>query len=105
MNYYRRPLLHGYIRSDVLRNEADLPSVEEELELFASSGKYSLGTIYVDEDGTAGVFDALMTQATRDGATWGVVVPDLRHLTEAEQAVLRGHNGGAHMAILVADSP
>ena len=105
VNYYTRPLLLGYIRSDVIRGHTELTSVEAQLELFASSGKYSLGTIYVDEGGTPEAFDALMTEATRDGTTWGVVVPDLRHLTDTEQAVLRGHNGGGHTPILVADSP
>lgn len=105
MKHRTRPRLLGYIRSDVLRSETELPSVEAELEAFASSGKYSLGTIYVQNGGPPEVFDALMTEATRDETTWGVVVPDLRHLSEAEQAVLRGHNGGGHTPILVADSP
>lgn len=105
MKYYSKPLLLGYIRSDVLLSEAELTSAEAALEAFASSATYSLGDIYVEKGATPGAFDALMTEATSDETTWGVVVPDLRHLTEAEQAVLRGHNGGGHTPILVAGSP
>ena len=104
MNSFLRPLLLGYIRWDVLRRATDLPSVEAELEAFASSEKYSLGTIYVEKGDPPAAFDALLCEAIRDENTWGVVVPDLRHLTEDEHAVLRGHNGGAHTPILVANS-
>lgn len=104
MSPFLRPLLLGYIRWDVLRRGTDLPTVEAQLEAFASSEKYSLGTIYIEKGSSPGAFDALMTEAIRDENTWGVVIPDLRHLTEDEHAVLRGHNGGAHTPILVASS-
>lgn len=104
MNSFLRPLLLGYIRWDILRDGSDLPWVEAQLEDFAHSEKYSLGTIYVERGSPPGAFDALMTEAIRDETTWGIVIPDLRHLTEDEHAVLRAHNGGAHTPILVANS-
>jgi hypothetical protein len=104
VNAFTRPVLLGYIRSDILRGGTDLPAAEAQLEAFASSEEYSLGTVYVEKGVAPGAFEALVIEVTRDEANWGVVVPDLRHLTEDEHAVLRGHNGGGHMPILVASS-
>ncbi len=44
-----------------------------------------------------------MTEVTRDEATRGVVVPDLRHVTVVEQLVLTRHEEGARTAIFTAN--
>jgi hypothetical protein len=98
-----RPLLLGYIRADVLRNGAELPRVEAQLEAFAVREDFSLGTVYVERGHAPGAFHALMAEVTRDQTAWGVVVPDLRHVTVVEQLVLSGHEAGAHTAVLAAN--
>ena len=103
MTGHARPLLLGYIRADVLRDRADLPSVEAELEAFADREDFSLGVVYVERGAAPGAFDALMTEVARDETTYGVVVPDLRHVTVTEQLVLTRHEGGARAAIFTAN--
>ena len=103
MTNHVRPLLLGYIRADLLRNRADLPSVEAELEAFAHREAFSLGAVYVETGSAPGAFDALMTEVARDEATRGVVVPDLRHVTVTEQLVLTRHEEGARTAIFTAN--
>jgi hypothetical protein len=102
MSYHARPLLLGYIRADVLRNGAELPRMEAQLEAFADREQFSLGTVYVERGRAPGAFQALMAEVTFDEAVWGVVVPDLRHVTVVEQLVLSGHEAGAHTAVLAA---
>lgn len=98
-----RPMLLGYIRADVLANATDLPRVEAELDAFANHEEFSLGTVYVEKGGTPGAFHALMAEVRRSEATWGVVVPDLRHVTDQERLVLRMHHeDSVDTAILVA---
>ena len=97
-----RPLLLGYIRADVLRNGTGLPQAEAQLEAFAEREEFSLGTVYVERGDAPGAFEALMAEITRDEAAWGVVVPDLRHLTVVEQLILSRHEEGASTAILAA---
>jgi hypothetical protein len=87
-----RPLLLGYIRADVLTNGTALPAVEAELAAFADREEFSLGTVYVEKGATPGAFHALMAEVNRNEAAWGVVVPDLRHVTEDENLVLRSHH-------------
>ena len=48
MTNHVRPLLLGYIRADLLRDRADLPSVEAQLEAFAHREAFSLGAVYVE---------------------------------------------------------
>lgn len=98
-----RPLLLGYIRADVLRNGTELPEAEAQLETFAEREYFSLGTVYVEQGGAPGAFHALMAEVTRDEAAFGVVVPDLRHLTVVEQLILSGHEEGASTAVLAAN--
>ena len=102
MNTNVRPLLLGYIRADVLRDRADLPKVEAQLEAFADREAFTLGPVYVENGSAPGAFAALMSEVARDEATYGVVVPDLRHLTVVEQLVLTGHEEGARTAIFTA---
>jgi hypothetical protein len=99
-----RPLLLGYIRADALPRRTDLPGVEAQLEAFAHREEFSLGTVYVEKGGTPGAFHALMAEVLRNEAAWGVVVPDLRHMTDEEHLVMRRHpEAYAPTAILVAN--
>jgi hypothetical protein len=103
MSNHPRPLLLGYIRADVLKDRADLPEVEAQLEAFAAREAFSLGAVYVERGSAPGAFDALMTEVTRDEAAHGVVVPDLRHVTIVEQLALTRHEEGAKTAIFTAN--
>ena len=103
MNPRVRPLLVGYIRADVLRDRADLPDVEAQLEGFAHREGFSLAAVYVERGSAPGAFDALMDAVSRHDAPPGVVVPDLRHVTAAERRVLAGRKEGAGTAVLTAN--
>jgi len=105
MSDHIRPVLLGYIRVDVLRNGTELPRMEAELQDFAESEEFCLGTIYVEQGGTSGAFHALMSEMSLDEAARGVVVPDLRHLTVHEQLILTRHQEGARTAIFAAVVP
>jgi hypothetical protein len=105
MSDHTRPTLLGYIRADVLRNGTELPRVEAELQAFADTEEFSLGTIYIEKGQASAAFHALMTEMGRDEATRGVVVPDLRHLTVLEQLVLTRHVDGGRTAIFAATVP
>ena len=98
-----RPLLLGYIRADVLRNGTELRGVKAQLEAFAEREQFSLGTVYVAQGDAPGAFHALMAEVTGDEGAWGVVVPDLRHVSVVEQLVLTRHENGARTAILAAN--
>jgi hypothetical protein len=86
-----RPVLLGYIRADVLGRTIQIRRVKAELATFADREEFSLGAVYVEKGTAAGVFDSLVAKLTRDESTWGVVVPDLRHLTVVEHLVLSRH--------------
>ena len=98
-----RPVLLGYVRADVLRSGTELPRVEAQLEAFAAREKFTLGTVFVEKGNAPGAFQTLMGEVTRDETTWGVVVPDLRHVTVVEELVLTRHENGAGTPILVAN--
>jgi hypothetical protein len=98
-----RPLLLGYIRTDVLGSHAELPRVEAELQACAHREEFSLGTVFVESGHNPGAFDALMAEVSREEAAWGIVVPDLRHVGVVEQLVLARHEAGARTAVLVAN--
>ncbi|MDQ4055762.1 MAG: hypothetical protein M3237_24145 [Actinomycetota bacterium] len=85
-----RPLLIGYIRAAALRSSAELPRVEADLAAFAEREEFGLGTIFVERGAKPGAFHALLTEVARSEA-WGVVVPDLRHVTDEEHLVMRTH--------------
>jgi hypothetical protein len=97
-----RPVLLGYIRADVLGNGTGLPQAKAQLQAFAEREDFSLGTVYVKRGDAPGAFDALMAEVTRDETAFGLVVPDLRHLTVVEQLILSRHEEGASMAVLAA---
>jgi hypothetical protein len=103
MSNQPRPMLLGYIRADVLGSRTELPRVEAQLEAFATREEFSLGTDYVEKGTAPGAFETLMGEVTRDEAVWGVVVPDLRHLTVVEELVLTRYDDGARTPILVAN--
>ena len=99
-----RPLLLGYIRADVLTSGSDLPAVEADIQAFATREEFSLGTIYVERGSPPGAFHALLAEVRRNEAAWGVVVPDLRHVTDEEHLVLRRHQEDCvNTAVLVAN--
>ncbi|MEO7351620.1 MAG: hypothetical protein ABIW17_06950 [Marmoricola sp.] len=103
MSDHTPPLLLGYIRADVLTSRTDLPEVEAELEAFADREGFNLGTVYVAQGKTPGAFHALLAEVNRNEAAWGVVVPDLRHVTYEDHLLMRSHQrDGAKSAILVA---
>ncbi|MFC5731071.1 MULTISPECIES: hypothetical protein [Nocardioides] len=102
MNSYPRPVLLGYIRADVLASTAEIRRVEAKLVTFAGREDFSLGTVYVERGTRAGVFDSLMDELAHDDSAWGLVVPDLRHLTIIEQLVMRRHDHGAQTKVVVA---
>ena len=96
-----RPVLLGYIRADVLRSATQVERVEAQLFDFADREKFSLGTVYVERGITAPAFHSLMTELAHEDAAWGVVIPDMLHLTDGVQQVLRGHDEGVPTRILV----
>jgi hypothetical protein len=98
-----RPVLLGYIRADVLRSAAKLRRVQAQLANFAHREVFSLGTVYVEKGASGGVFHSLMDELVRDDAAWGVVVPDLRHLTVVEQLILRTRGDASRTPLLIAD--
>jgi len=97
-----RPLLLGYIRADALSNGTEIDGVKAQLEAFAEREQFSLGTVYVAQGDAPAAFHALMTEVTRDETAWGVVVPDLRHVTVVEQVVLTTHEDGPRVPVLTA---
>jgi hypothetical protein len=103
MTSHERPLLLGYIRADVLRDRADLPTVEAQLGAFAEREAFGLAAVYVERGSAPGAFDALMTEVAREETVHGVVVPDLRHVTIVEQLVLARHEEGARTAVFTAN--
>ena len=44
---------------------------------------------------------SLMTELAHEDAAWGVVIPDMLHLTDGVQQVLSGHYEGVQTRILV----
>ena len=102
MSNHPRPLLLGYIRADRLSSATELPRAEAQLQACADREEFSLGTIYVENGHDRGAFHALMAEASREEAAWGIVVPDLRHVGVVEQVVLTRHECGARMAVLAA---
>lgn len=101
MSSPEQPLLLGYIRGDLLRNGSELPQVKAQLEAFADREMFSLGGVLVAEGDAPATFSALM-EVARDEAAWGIVVPDLRHLTAVEQLILARDAVGGQTAIFAA---
>ena len=102
MNNNPRPVLLGYIRADVLRS-AKIRRVQAQLASFAHREVFSLGTVYVEKGASGGVFHSLMDELAHDDANWGVVVPDLRHLTVVEQLIWRTRGDASRTPLLIAN--
>lgn len=95
------PLLLGYVRADLLPDGIELPQVKAQLEAFADSERFRLGGVLVAEGDAPATFTALM-EVARDEVAWGIVVPDLRHLTDVEQLILAHDADGGRTAIFAA---
>lgn len=102
MSFDDPPLLLGYIRADLLPNGAELPQVKAQLEAFADRESFGLGGVLVAEGDEPATFSALMAELADDEAVWGIVVPDLRHLTVVEQLILARDADGWRTAIFAA---
>jgi hypothetical protein len=102
MSSQEPPWLLGYIRADLLRNGTELPQVRAQLEAFADREEFSLGAVVVAEGDAPATFSALMEEVAHDEAAWGIVVPDLRHLTVVEQLILAHDADGGRTAIFAA---
>lgn len=98
------PMLLGYIRADVLSNRTALHRVEAQLHACAEREDFCLGTVFVERGHSPGAFHALMAEVSREDV-WGIVVPDLRHVSVVEQLILNTHEVGARLAVLVANMP
>lgn len=98
-----RPVLLGYIRADVLRSATKIQRVQAQLAKFAHREVFSLGTVYVEKTAGGGVFHSLIDELAHDDAAWGVVVPDLRHLTVVEQLILKTRGDASRTPLLIAN--
>ena len=96
-----RPVLLGYVRADVVHSATDVERAQAQLFDFADREEFSLGTVYVERGATATAFHSLMTELSHDDAAWGVLIPDLRHLTDGVRQVLSGHDEGVPTRIVV----
>jgi hypothetical protein len=103
MSNHPRPILLGYIRADVLRNGTELPTAEAQLQAFAAREDFSLGTVFVEKGTAPAAFQSLMWEVIRDHSAWGVVVPDLRHVTVVEELILTRHEDVVRTPVLVAN--
>ena len=102
MTGFPRPVLLGYIRADILGGAAEIRRVAAKLATFAGREDFSLGTVYVEKGTKAGVFESLMDELSHEESAWGLVVPDLRHLTIIEQLVMRRRDPAAQIPLVVA---
>ena len=96
------PMLLGYIRADRVGNGTKLPQVKAQLEAFADREQFSLGAVAVAEGDAPETFSALMAELAHYETVWGIVVPDLRHLTVVEQLILARDADGWRTAIFAA---
>ena len=103
MSSHPRPVLLGYIRADVLRSVAKIRRMQAQLASFAHREVFSLGTVFVEKGTGGGAFQSLMDELARDDVAWGLVVPDLRHLTVVEQLILRTRGDPARWPVLIAN--
>lgn len=102
MSSQDQPMLLGYIRADRVKNDTELHQVKAQLEAFADREKFSLGAVAVAKGDESATFSALMAEVTHYEGAWGIVVPDLRHLTVDEQLILARDADGWRTAIFAA---
>ena len=92
-----RPLVFGYICEGALDGGEPLTSAETRLEHFARSEGFTLGTIFIDRrHAVPSAFDALMQQFRRGDEAWGIVIPDIGHLNDANRPGDERQPGGLH---------
>jgi hypothetical protein len=101
-----RPLVFGYICEDALTGEEPLASAEARLEEFAHSEGFTLGTTFIERrNGRPWAFDALMQEIRRGDEAWGIVIPDVGHLSDANhRAMTASQQDYTSMTVLVADA-
>lgn len=101
-----RPLVFGYICEGALHGGEPLTSAETRLEDFARSEGFTLGTIFIDRrHGVPWAFDALMQQFRRGDEAWGIVIPDIGHLSDANRrAMSASQEDYTSMTVLVANA-
>jgi hypothetical protein len=101
-----RPLLLGYIRSHVLTTADEIAEAKVNLAAFAMAEGFALGTIYLEQPGTApAAFQALVDEVRCDNDVWAVVVPTDRHLTDGGLRAMRRdleHHGAVHLMVAAA---
>ena len=102
MSNHPRPVLLGYIRADLVGGATELRRAKAALAAFTEREGFGLGTVYVEQSTTPGSFHTVLAELARDELVWGVIVPDLRHVTGPEQQVMRSHADGARTPIVVA---
>lgn len=79
-----RPMVLGYIREHVLMTPAEVARVRGELETFARTEGYALGTVFVERlDRSPAAFHALVAALGRVDRP-AVVIPAVRHLAAVD---------------------
>jgi len=101
-----RPLVFGYICESALDGGEPLTSAETRLEHFARSEGFTLGTIFIDRrHAVPSAFDALMQQFRRGDDAWGIVIPDIGHLSDANRrAMSASQEDYTSLTVLVANA-
>jgi hypothetical protein len=101
-----RPLVFGYICEDALLGEEPLASAETRLEDFAYAEGFTLGTIFIERrHSVPWAFDALMQEIRRGDVAWGIVIPDVGHLNDANhRAMSASQEDYTSMTVLVANA-
>jgi rhamnogalacturonyl hydrolase YesR len=98
-----RPLLLGYIRSQVLTTADGIAEAKMALAAFAMAEGFALGTVYLEQAETApAAFQALVDEVRCDNDVWAVVVPTAHHLTEGGLRAMRSrfeHHGTVHVVV------
>src|ERR1044072_6784136 len=101
-----RPLVFGYICEGALDGGEPLTSAETRLEDFARTEGFTLGSIFIDRHhAVPGAFDALMQQLRHGDEAWGIVIPDIGHLSDANRrAISASQEDYTSMTVLVANA-
>ena len=99
-----RPLVFGYICEDALAGDEPLATAEARIEAFAHSEGFTLGTTFIDRrHSVPSAFEALMQEIRRGDEAWGIVIPDVGHLNDANyQAMTASQADYPSMTVLVA---
>ncbi|MFB6720174.1 hypothetical protein ACFCV3_08455 [Kribbella sp. NPDC056345] len=80
MTDYTRPLLLGYARRDLYLSDRHVDDLKRELKAFAQLEGFAMGSIYIENPGTApATFEALVASVNRYQIR-AIVLPGLQHL-------------------------